>query len=428
MGVNALAKYALDSGATVSGSDLKISDFCGELIKKGATVYEGINPQFAESADAVVYSSAIKSDNPELARARAKNIPIYERHEFLGEIAGEYRSVVGVAGTHGKTTTTAMLAHILARANKNFTAMIGGNSVDFANYVNNSLDGKEIFVAEACEYKRNFLSLKPTVAVVTNVECDHPDCYLDYDSVKSAFCEYLSKAPCKIYPKSDSKSDWDISKSDSAGEDIFHCRISGDVCEMSLGDRKLGRISLAGGGDYNFKNATFAVVASIALGVEAEVAIEALRTFNGVARRFEIAGEIDGTKICFDFAHHPTEIACALERAGKYGKVFAIFQPHTYSRTKAYFEDFLGVFGRDKNIGRLMFLPTYGAREKFDPSYEVDSLANAIRKKYGKTVEIALDFEMAENAVARTAKFYGIVIFLGAGDIYDIKNALNYDA
>lgn len=427
VGVNALAKYATDAGAAVSGSDIKLSDVCKNLMENGAYLYEGVNPDAVNVADIVVYSSAVKEDNPELARARELKIPVFERHKFLGEVADLYKTVVGIAGTHGKTTTTAMLTHILKYADKKFVSMIGGNGVEFGNYVNNSGGGYDIFVAEACEYKRNFLSLNPTVAVVTNVECDHPDCYKDYESVKSAFDEYLAAAPCKIYLKTDEKKSWSIVKEHNGETEIFRGKITNDICRMFCGGVLIGSISLTGGGDYNYKNATFAIIAANALGVSIDGAIRALETFKGVCRRFECAGKIGGTQICFDFAHHPTEIACALERAGAYGKVLAIFQPHTYSRTKAYFADFVDVFGGDKNIASLAFLPTYGAREKFDGAYEINSLADAINQKYGRAAKIFGTFDQAKDFVTENAKYYDFVIFIGAGDIYDIKNMLIYD-
>lgn len=427
VGVNALAKYSIDAGATVSGSDIKLSDVCKNLMENGAYLYEGVNPDAVSGADIVVYSSAIKEDNPELARAMELKIPVFERHKFLGEIASAYNTVVGIAGTHGKTTTTAMLTHILKCAYKKFVSMIGGNSVEFGNYVNNSGGGYDIFVAEACEYKRSFLSLNPTVAVVTNVECDHPDCYKDYESVKAAFDEYLAGAPCKIYLETNGKKSWSIAKKHNGKTDIFRGEISNGICKIFCDGDLLGSISLEGGGDYNYKNSTFAIIAANSLGVSIEEAISALETFKGVCRRFECTGRIGGTQICFDFAHHPTEIACALERAGAYGNVLAIFQPHTYSRTKAYFADFVDVFGGDKKIKTLAFLPTYAAREKFDGAYEVNSLSDAIFQKYGKKSKVFGTFGQAKDFVSENAKNYDFVIFIGAGDIYDIKNILNYD-
>ncbi|MCM1306787.1 MAG: UDP-N-acetylmuramate--L-alanine ligase [Bacteroides sp.] len=430
VGVNALAKYALFRGAKVSGSDAKFSALCEEISRSGARVYAGMNPDRVNGASAVVYSSAIKEDNVELARARELNIPVFERQDFLREVASEFKNIVGIAGTHGKTTTTAMLAHILKVNKKKFVGMIGGDSVDYGNFVNNSCGDKDIFVVEACEYKRNFLSLHPTLAVVTNVECDHPDCYKDFASVKAAFDEYLSSAPNGIYLKSDSRDyrgeRWEIAKSCDGEIEIFCAEMKDGKCVLCRDGKRIYNLALKDGGVYNFKNATFAIVAATTLGVKIKDAISALATFKGVGRRFEHTGNINGVPVVFDFAHHPTEIACVLERASERGKILAIFQPHTYSRTKAYFEDFADVFGADKNIDSLIFMPTYAAREKFDKDFEVDALSNAIAAKYDKKSCVATASEVLK-LTSTLAKSHDIVLFIGAGDIYDLKDQINYD-
>lgn len=427
VGVNALAKYALQRGAYVSGSDAKFSKACSELVELGALVYEGVNADFVDGADMVVFSSAIKQDHAELARARELNIPIFERQEFLRLVASDFKIVAGIAGTHGKTTTTAMLAHILAYNNKSFVGMIGGDSVEFGNYVNNNSGANDVFIVEACEYKRNFLTLKPTVAVVTNVECDHPDSYSDYDSVRQAFDEYLSGAPIAIYLKSDGGAVWEIEKSLCGIKQTYRAELDSDGCELFIDGRRLGKIELAGGGDYNYKNATFAVVAAAVLGTDEKIAIAALKSFMGVKRRFEYAGKFLKKPVYFDFAHHPTEIGCALKRAGEMGKILAIFQPHTYSRTKAYFDDFVNVFANDSKICALGLMPTYSAREKFDKDFEVDALERAVVEKCDKPVSVLKSAESVLKFVRKRAADCDVIMFIGAGDIYDLINKLTYD-
>lgn len=422
VGVNALARYVLDNGGSVSGSDAKFSAFCKNIRDKGAYVYEGVNASAIDNADAVVYSSAIKSDNAELVRAKERNIPVFERQEFLHEIAREYKTVIGIAGTHGKTTTTAMIAHVLAEHNKKFVAMIGGDSVDFGNYVNNSCGDKDVFLVEACEYKRNFLTLHPSVAVVTNIECDHPDCYSDYASVKEAFDEYLSQAKTKIFLKRDGEKSWEIALQGEDGIDVVCASLKENSCAVCFNKKHVCDFRLSDGGDYNYKNATFAISVAKILGIEINDAAKSLGTFGGVARRFEYAGKINGVPTYFDFAHHPTEIACVLDRAKNYGRILAIFQPHTYSRTKAYFDDFVKVFGAQKQIGTLILMPTYAARETFDGDYESDALADAIKAKFGKLdIYLAADKSSAYGLASKFAKSHDIVLFIGAGDIYDIK-------
>jgi len=423
MGVGALAKFAIESGASVGGSDAKCEDLCIELKRMGADIYEGKNPDAAEGADIVVYSSAIKECHPELLRARELGIRIMERQEFLHEVASGFHETVGIAGTHGKTTTTAMLAHIMRDFGLGFVAMIGGDSVEFGNYVNNcKCDSDDIFLTEACEYKRNFLSLKPTVAVVTNVECDHPDSYESLESVRAAFDEYLSGAETKVYyVDGNRKGDRDIIAESLGERAVYHVTTTCRDCKISLGDELVCEFSFEDGCEYNYANAALAAVTASVFGVRIADAVQSLQTFRGVKRRFERAGKIGGTPVYFDFAHHPTEIGCVLERAAAFGKILAVFQPHTYSRTKAYFDDFVNVLGNDRHIGDLLIMPTYAAREKNDPDNDYDALVKRIKEKCGKNCVYAMKARDVLSFVRNNADGYGIILFIGAGDIYNLK-------
>lgn len=423
MGVNALAKYMLDNGAIVNGSDARINELCEQLKSRGAKIFEGVDASLIDGVDIVVYSSAIKEDNAELAYARELGIEVFERQQFLRKVAAEYENIVGIAGTHGKTTSTAMLTHILKACGVGFVGMIGGDSVEFGNYVNNSSKGScDIFVTEACEYKRNFLTLKPTIAVVTNVECDHPDSYANYADVRSAFDEYLARAKVKIYfDESGVGQDLKIIVESDTTKTIYTFSYHGDNCGLSEDGKFVCDITLADGCEYNYKNAAIAVVTAKALGVDLRDSVEALKSFGGVKRRFEYAGSLCGTPIYFDFAHHPTEIASVLKRAAGFGRILAIFQPHTYSRTKAYFDDFVNTLGRNKNIGSLLIMPTYAARERYDGEYDYEQLAKAIADRCGKQNVYAADETCVIEYVRKHADEYDIILFIGAGDIYDLK-------
>ncbi|MDE6059896.1 MAG: UDP-N-acetylmuramate--L-alanine ligase [Clostridia bacterium] len=446
VGVNALCKLAMDSGAEVSGSDAKLNNLCARLMERGVKICEGEDASMTSGADMVVYSSAIKQDNAELVFAREHNIPTLERQQFLREVSKDYSQVVGIAGTHGKTTTTAMLTHILALCGKNFVSMIGGESVDYGNYVNNS-SGEigDVFITEACEYKRNFLSLKPTVAVVTNVECDHPDSYENYDSVREAFDEYLIGAEVKIFAIDEVPTnapvrgvnygvnnledcDFAVVVSRGGSTRVYTAKIEEDfethkICRLFYDGKFLLGIQLDEACDYNYKNATFAVATAEVLGINPVCAARALKTFGGVKRRFERAVDIDAVPVYFDFAHHPTEIRCVLERARGYGKVLKVFQPHTYTRTKAYFDDFVDVLGDDD--GALVLMPTYAAREKFDASCEHDVLAAAIKDKYAKSdVYVAANGNETLEYVRKYAHKHDVILFIGAGDIYNLKDEI----
>lgn len=427
MGVNALARYALDCGAAVSGSDAKLNGLCSQLARRGAKIYEGTDVSAVDCADTVVYSSAIHEDNKELMRARALRIPALERQQFLHKAAEDFPQIVGIAGTHGKTTTTAMLVHILSLCGKNFVGMIGGESVDYGNYVNNiSEEGDGIFLTEACEYKRNFLSLKPTVALVTNVECDHPDSYENYDSVRAAFDEYLSGGKIKIYAADGfERYDFAVVAAEDGRVRRYDGKIGQNDCGIYSDGRSVCSINLRDACTYNYKNAAFAIAAAESLGVDPVCAVRALGTFGGVKRRFEYVGSVSGRSVYFDFAHHPTEIKCVLERAKAFGRILAVFQPHTYTRTKAYFADFVEAL--KANEGDLVLMPTYAAREQMDTTCEFDVLASAI-KRYGKcNVYAAPNGDYVLKYVQTHASDHDIILFIGAGDIYDLKDKIQFE-
>ncbi len=456
VGINALAKFAADMGFEVSGSDAHIGNLAREI--KGR-LCQGEDPSAVESADVVVptlAATACAKDNvfahPELARAAALFVPIVPRKKMLGEAAALFERSVAVAGTHGKTTVTAMLTHILFAADAKFVAMIGGESVDHSNYVNNNVDlavdeelrraflrrligestqeyerlksrtlaGGGIFVTEACEYMRSFLEIKPYVGIVTNVEYDHPDCYASIDDVRAAFDEFLDGCRIKIVEAKSQANEFAIALiGPGLNKTLSLC---GKDVVMSDG-KKMCELRLAEGGEYNLQNAMFAIGAAYALGIDAGEAAESLCSYAGVKRRFERAKDIEGTSAYFDFAHHPTEIACALDRAAAMGRTLIVFQPHTFSRTKAYLDDFAKTLGRGDCP--LVLLPTYAAREPKAAGVDVDALAEAVKGAYpSKRVLIAADHAEALEIARRYAKDCDVIMFVGAGDIYSIKDMI----
>lgn len=452
MGMSALAAFCHEFGATVSGSDAKTSEETRRLQSLGIPVTIGADAQKAEGADLVVFSSAIAASHPELKRAREKGIKTMERHEFLALIAGMFSCVVAIGGTHGKTSVSAMLTHILLKSGTRFVAMIGGESVEFANYVNNTsatcADELKncIFVCEACEYKRNLLSLDPSVAAVTNAECDHPDCYKSQKDVTDTFSEFLEKARCKIVSEKyefllqENEKCVGESRNEKCGNfcvEIFsddkierlYADIKKDKAEVVFGGNLVGTIRLKDGGEYNNQNATFALALSMRLGIDLRFAIDALSTFKGVKRRFEYVGNVDGARVIFDFAHHPSEIKQALKRASEQGDVLCVFQPHTYSRTKAYLDDFVSVLGDERNgVKTLAIMPTYAAREDKSMGLDSGELAIAIFDEFcNRDVYLLKNAQSTVDFVKRYAKENTLVLMLGAGDIYDLKDKLPYD-
>lgn len=448
VGVNALAKFMLDFGMYVSGSDGKINTLCESLTARGAEIFcsektlKNDVKNCIKQADFVCFSSAIPQDNCELAYAKSLGKTIFERHELLAEISLLFSKVIAIAGTHGKTSTTAMLVQILSDNKQKFVGMIGGESVDFSNYVNNTFASsfeelKEcVFVCEACEYKRNLLSLKPHIAVVTNAELDHPDSYQNIASVNKTFSTFLDKADTKII---DGEHRYLIDKKRGAkrcGQYVVESYCQGDVRRLRCGFKKnkaVARIgdkrhkfTLENGGEYNYKNACFAIAVAVALGLKIEEIIPPLEGFKGVKRRFEYVGVIGNAKVYFDFAHHPSEIACVIKKARDMGRLLVIFQPHTYSRTQAYLSDFAKSLAQKRNgVDTLVLMNVYGAREQRSDGVDSDVLQKEIFDKFRKKDVYLVDSHQSTiDFVKLHANEYDVVLFLGAGDIYDIKHKL----
>lgn len=432
--MSALAKLCAHNGAIVSGSDknANFDEFSGENI----SCYQGEKPDVIDGVDVVVYSSAIKSDNAELIRARKLEKRIYERAQFLSVIADCFGTCVAVAGTHGKTTTTAMICQILKSANKSFTGHIGGK-FNGTNIIEN---GDEIFVTEACEYKRNLLALNPSIGVVLNAEYDHPDCYKSLDEVHAVFVEFLQKCGTKIFPfelkslicKNAHMSIKDYDNRHNQGGIVVLSNEKTHIYayENSTGvqdefcvykdDEKLGEYALCCKGEHNKNNALFAITVCDELGVGFEDIKLALSSFSGVERRFETVGEIDGAKVVFDYAHHPTEIENAIKTAKTFGRVLAVFQPHTFSRTKAYASGFVKALSIADGV---IVTSTYPAREKESDGVTSECLFSMFEKEFkDKCVCGVNDLSKTTEIIKNNAKDFDVVLCLGAGDIYSLKS------
>ena len=432
---HALAKFVLDFGGKVSGSDAKITPICDELRAKGAKIWQGEAPQNID-ADIVVFSSAIRADNKELVFAKQSGAKLYERHEFLGEVSRLFGRSVAIAGTHGKTSTTAMVTHILKKSNLKFLSMIGGECVDGGNYVNNTYadritDLKNcVFVTEACEYKRHMLAVKRDIGVVTNVECDHPDCYKNLDEIQDAFKSFLNGTPIKIASEKDISDLYKTPTNSSwfcvvCKQDTIYAKVGDDGARIYQNGTYVARLKLEDNGEYNYKNALFALTVAYRLGVRVKDGADMLASYKGVKRRFERGTDIDDTRVYFDFAHHPREIKCVLERARKYGSAIVVFQPHTYSRTKAYLSDFASVLGGCDYAKYIVIMPTYPARETLSMGVDSDILKDAIFDKFPqKQVYLAKDDQSTVDFVKSHANEVDTVLMIGAGDIYDLKATL----
>jgi UDP-N-acetylmuramate--alanine ligase len=387
-GLSAIARLLLERGDTVTGSDRVLSPFAVDLQKAGATVYIGHHPRYVTGADWVVRSSAVPDDNPEVQAALMANIPVYKRADFLGQLMAD-KTGIAVAGTHGKTTTTAMIAWVLSELKRNPSFIIGSG---MKNLGVNARAGKgNVFVIEADEYDRMFLGLKPRIEIVTNLEHDHPDCYPTFEDMLAAFESFVDLLPADgtlIVCADDKGTAPLITRARKAGKAVVGYALQSDMTINSpnwiqargLKPNSLGGFSfnvasnLSGGlssvsidlqvpGEHNVRNALAALAVVELLGLSTQKAAKALANFSGTGRRFELRGEAKGVMIIDDYAHHPTEIIATLAAArtrypGR--RIVAVWQPHTYSRTQTLFADFSRAF---KDADEVIVSDVYASRE-----------------------------------------------------------------
>jgi UDP-N-acetylmuramate--alanine ligase len=383
-GLSAIARVLLEMGYAVSGSDRAESPFTRDLQLAGATICIGHRPENVAGSDLVVRSSAIPDDNPEVVAARAAGIPVLKRADFLGSLM-EGKTGIAVAGTHGKTTTTAMIAWILTVLGQNPSFIVGSVLANLG--VNAQAGSGQAFVIEADEYDRMFLGLKPAIAVVTNVEYDHPDCYPTPADYQAAFVEFVQRLPADgtliacaedagartllaeavkmekaslaygLKPTSEDGHEMDAYASILANNDKGGFTFSAEVLGHAT------TIELQVPGRHNVANALAALTVARLLGLPLAKAGQALGQFIGAGRRFEVRGEVNGITVVDDNAHHPTEIRTTLAAArsrfpGR--RIWAVWQPHTYSRTQALFEAFVNAFG---DADQVIVTEVYAARE-----------------------------------------------------------------
>ena len=379
-GLSAIARVLMEQGAAVSGSDLVLSPVAEALARDGAQVYVGHKAEQVEGADLVVVSSAVPEENVEVQAAREAGIQVVHRDWILGKLM-EDRVGVAVAGTHGKTTTTAMIATILWKAGLDPTFIVGGVVLGLGT---NARAGRgPHFVVEADEYDRTFLGLRPRVAVVTNVEHDHPDCYPTFARFRGAFAQFIDLLPPDglLVNCLDDRVAKELGAARTAqGEPVASYGLregamwtardltpnpsGGSDFVVVRAGQALGEVRLRVPGRHNVLNALAALAVSDHLGVPFPTARSALEDFRGVARRFELKGEADGVTVVDDYAHHPTEIRATLAAARQRfpGRtLWAVWQPHTYSRTKTLLPEFAQAFDQADHV---LVLPIYAARER----------------------------------------------------------------
>jgi UDP-N-acetylmuramate--alanine ligase len=442
-GLSAIARVLMGMGYRISGSDSAGSDLTSALVREGATVFLGHRADQVDGADLVVVSSAVPEDNAELVAAKARGIPVVKRSGFLGELMAG-KTAVAVAGSHGKTTTTGMIATILSVADLDPTFIVGG---EIAHLGTNAGAGTGPFVIEADEYDRTFLGLRPTISVVTNVEHDHPDCYPTFDEFRQAFEEFVALLPsngvlvvCADDPAAKrlgataaaqgcSVLGYGLAQhEDDQGFQAFWQAVdlrpngAGGSDYVALSNaQSMGLIRLRVPGTHNVANSLAALAVAEQLGVPFSTMAEALRAFRGMGRRFEVKGVSNGVTVVDDYAHHPTEIRATLEAArANYPKrkIWAVWQPHTYSRTKTLMDDFATAF---EDADHILVTAVYAARETDDLGI---SSADVAAKMDYSDVRVVDDLEHAVDELESGVRSSDVVLTLGAGDGYLIGERL----
>jgi UDP-N-acetylmuramate--alanine ligase len=437
IGMSGIAEVLLNLGYKVSGSDLKASPITHRLAAMGAITFEGHRAENLAGAEVVVTSSAIARDNPEVAAAHLSHIPVIPRAEMLAELM-RLKYGIAVAGMHGKTTTTSMLAAVLAAGGLDPTVVIGGR-VDAMG--SNARVGKsEYFVAEADESDRSFLKLWPILAVVTNIDREHMDCYRDMADVKRTFVEFLDHVPfygmvvaCndnddlrRLLPAVRRRtmtygtregSDFMITdiRSGSAAEG----RLATSAFRVQYHGKDLGEFHLHVPGEHNVRNATAALAVGFGLDIPMEKIREGLEKFDGVDRRFQLKGRVNDVTVIDDYGHHPTEIRATLAAARECGfsKIHVIFQPHRYTRTQLLLDDFATAF---RDADSVTVLDIYAASESPIPGVTGQLLAERISRN-GKTVAVyANSFAEAAKLAGTTARTGDLVLTLGAGNVVQL--------
>lgn len=436
--MSALAEIALSKGVKVSGSDRQESDITKHLVATGANiVYEQTAKNITEDIDLVVYTAAISTDNEELAEAERKNIPVMVRADFLGLLMKEYKTAICVAGTHGKTTTTSMLAHILMGGETDPTVLVGGILDSIGG--NLRIGHSENFVTEACEYTNSFHSFFPTTAVILNVCADHLDFFKDINDIRASFKKFAALVPeegllvisgdipqveyftdgleCRVITVGKDNDKNDIS---AAGIELDE-RACAAFDLIVKGENK-GRVKLNVTGVHNVYNSLAAIAAAMDIGLSFEIIIKGLESYTGTERRFEKKGEFNGVTVIDDYAHHPDEIRATLETAKSYPhrEIWVVFQPHTYSRTKELLEGFGETLALADHV---VLADIYAAREKDTLGISSQNVAEEI-EKHGTDCYYLGSFAEIEKFLQKKCLPGDLLITMGAGNVVNIGNEL----
>ncbi|MBD7910955.1 UDP-N-acetylmuramate--L-alanine ligase [Clostridium cibarium] len=426
--MSGLAAVLLNKGYRVSGSDFKESEILDKLRDKGAEIYIGHDKNNLVNVDLVVYTAAIPDSNPELAEAKKQNIKLMDRAEFLGLIMKGHKYNVAISGTHGKTTCTSMISHVTLEANLDPTILVGGElDLIGGNY---RIGESEYFITEACEYKESFLKFPPYVGIILNIDADHLDYYRDIDHITETFEKFSHLIPENGYLigyGGDERVKNILSKANCNtvtygfdDENLVAKNISFDnkgcatftLCENG---KDLFEVILNNPGKHNILNALSTIAVSLIFNIPYDDIITGLKKCKGAHKRFEYKGEKNGVTVIDDYAHHPTEIKATLSTAKKikHNKVYCVFQPHTYTRTKTLFDEFTTAFS---DADELILMDIYAAREKNTGLVSSDELGDAIRKTGLKCTNVHSHDE-GTAYLEKVATAGDLILTVGAGDV-----------
>lgn len=431
--MSGLAEILMNLGFEVSGSDIKSSNIVSKLEKKGIRIYIGHSEENINNADLVVYTAAVKADNPELKKARSMEIPTMERATLLGEIMKKYPFSLAISGTHGKTTTTSMVSMIMLQSALDPTIHIGGELDAIGG--NTRIGGNKYFITEACEYVESFLKFNPHLAVVLNIEADHLDYFKDLEHIKNAFLKFISLVPengyvvacvddenvssllekvqCNkiTYGINSKKAMW-------RAEDITYGENGCASFTVLKDNEKIISIELKVPGIHNVSNSLGAIAACHTLGCDIESIKNGLENFTGTHRRFELKGVADNIKVVDDYAHHPSEIKATLKAArnGNYPRIWSVFQPHTYTRTKHLLNEFSEAF---KDADKVVVADIYSAREIDSGEIHSSTLTDKIRQN-GQDAVYFPSFEEIVEYLKENTSPGDLILTMGAGDIYKV--------
>jgi UDP-N-acetylmuramate--alanine ligase len=428
IGMSGIAEILINLGYEVSGSDLHISEQTKRMESLGARVYIGHNASNIEDYSVVITSTAIDPSNPEIVEARRRKIPIIHRSEMLAELV-RLKHGIGVAGTHGKTTTSSILSYVLFHGGINPTAVIGGKVFNFGS--NARIGEGEYLVFEADESDGTFLNLMPTIGIVTNIDADHLDHYRYFENIKEAFLKYMNSIPfygysviCiddvtvrELIPRIE-RPFYTYGFSEDADFRATNVEVSDGITSFncSYNGEDTGRYSIRLLGSHNVVNAVSVIAIASELGLDYDVIKEGLYEFSGVGRRLEVIGEVEGIRVYDDYGHHPTEIRATLKALKELGRrLVVVFQPHRYTRTELLWDEFGQSF---PHADSLYITAIYPAGEKPIEGVSSELIRESVKKHENREVEIVETLEEIPERVGRNLEEGDIVVTLGAGNIY----------